>query len=60
MHAGPDGVLQMSVSDILAQAPLLLSMLLSKEKNMGSIPLVPYVINMKPQANGDVVIQVQW
>ena len=52
------GVLSMSVSDILAQAPLLLSTVLSKQKNMGQPPLVPFFTTIKPLETGDIVIEV--
>ena len=48
----------MSVSDILAQAPLLLSTILSKQKNMGQPPLVPFLTTFKPLETGDIVIEV--
>ena len=48
----------MSVSDILAQAPLLVSTVLSKQKNMGQPPLVPFITTIKPLETGDVVIEV--
>ena len=48
----------MSVSEILAQAPLLLSTILSKQKNMGQPPLVPFLTTFKPLETGDIVIEV--
>ena len=48
----------MSVSDILAQAPLLLSTILSKQKNMGQPPLVPFLTTFRPLETGDIVIEV--
>ena len=48
----------MSVSDILAQAPLLVSTVLSKQKNMGQPPLGPFITTIKPLETGDVVIEV--
>ena len=48
----------MSVSEILAQAPLLLSTVLSKQKNMGQPPLVPFFTTIKPLETGDIVIEV--
>jgi hypothetical protein len=49
----------MTVSEILAQAPLLLSMTLKEEKNMGQLPLVPYLFSFLPQKNGDIVLEVR-
>ena len=48
----------MSVSEILAQAPLLLSTILSKQKNMGQPPLVPFLTTFRPLETGDIVIEV--
>ena len=48
----------MSVSEILAQAPLLLCTILSKQKNMGQPPLVPFLTTFKPLETGDIVIEV--
>eukprot|EP00596_Hydrurales_sp_CCMP1899_P001210 CAMPEP_0119050542 /NCGR_PEP_ID=MMETSP1177-20130426/70529_1 /TAXON_ID=2985 /ORGANISM="Ochromonas sp, Strain CCMP1899" /LENGTH=304 /DNA_ID=CAMNT_0007029069 /DNA_START=72 /DNA_END=983 /DNA_ORIENTATION=- len=59
MHAGPEGVLSLTLSEILAQAPVLLYTVLSKQKNMGQPPLVPYMTTIKPLETGDIVIEVR-
>lgn len=59
-HSHPStGTLSMSVSEILAQAPLLLSTILSKQKNMGQPPLVPFLTTFRPLETGDIVIEVR-
>lgn len=58
LDAGPQGKLQMTISDIMAQLPLLLNFSLTKEKSLGHAPLVPYIINIKPQENGDIFAEV--
>jgi hypothetical protein len=58
LDAGPNGKLQMTVSDILAQLPLVLSFSLMKEKNLGHAPLVPYIISIKPQETGDILVEI--
>lgn len=59
LHAGPSGELKLTVRDILAQAPVLLKLNISKEKNLGALPLVPYIISFKPQENGDIHLEVR-
>jgi hypothetical protein len=59
MHAGPEGILSLTLSEILAQAPVLLYTVLSKQKNMGQPPLVPYMTTIKPLETGDIVIEVR-
>ena len=56
--AGPQGRLKISIHDILAQAPVCLDFKISKEKNIGQQPLVPYIINFKTEDNGDISLQV--
>lgn len=58
LRAGPDGLIQTQLNNLLAQAPLQLSLNISKEKNLGALPLVPYIINLKPQVNGDIFLEV--
>ena len=58
LEAGAQGKLQMTASDIMAQLPLLLNFTLMKEKNVGHAPLVPYIISIKPQENGDLFVEV--
>ena len=58
LDAGPHGKLQLILRDILAQMPVIMGLLLSKEKNLGHPPLVPYIINFNPQENGDIYIKV--
>lgn len=58
LHSGSDGYLEASVKEILAQAPLLLQFNFSKEKNIGALPLVPYILSVKPQTSGDVVVEI--
>lgn len=58
LHSGPAGVFKISLSDILAQAPVLLKLTVSKDKSLGALPLVPYIISFKPQESGDVHLEV--
>eukprot|EP01038_Epipyxis_sp_PR26KG_P004366 gene4366-6177_t len=58
LHAGPNGILSMAITDLLAQAPLLLKMLLQSEKNIGYATLVPFIVSFKPQESGDVFLEV--
>lgn len=55
---GPNGIVALTLRDIVAQAPLLLSLSIMKDKNLGVLPLVPYIIAFKPQDNGDVYLEV--
>lgn len=59
IHAGPQGYMEMIIREILAQAPLLLAFNFSKEKNLGALPLVPYILSVKPQRNGDIIVEVR-
>lgn len=54
-----EGYVSIIVQEILAQAPLLLQFNFSKEKNIGALPLVPYILSVKPQENGDVITEVR-
>lgn len=58
LHAGQNGVVNLTVRDILAQAPVLLKLNVSKEKNIGALPLVPYIISFKPQDTGDIFLEI--
>ncbi len=55
---GPNGVVSLTCREIVAQAPLLLALSILKDKNLGVLPLVPYIISFKPQDNGDVFLEV--
>jgi len=50
----------MTVTDIIAQMPLNMRFNLSKETKMGNQPLVPYFTNLKPQKNGEVLVEVEF
>lgn len=58
LDAGPAGKLQLTAKDIMAQLPILLSFHLMKEKNLGHAPIVPYITSIKPQENGDLLVEV--
>lgn len=58
LRTGPDGLLKMSVKEILAQLPILLNLSISKPKTMGSVPLIPFIISFKPQPNGDIYLEI--
>ena len=60
VHAGPEGHVGITVSDLLAQLPLQLSLRLREEKNLGSLPMVPFLISMIPLDTGDMRIEVRW
>lgn len=47
LHAGPAGMLSMSVSEIAAKMPVLLSTRIAHGKTMGNLPLVPYMMSMQ-------------
>ena len=51
LHAGPAGLLSMSVSDIAAKLPVLLSARIARGKTMGNLPLVPYMMSMQVTTN---------
>lgn len=57
-HAGAEGLLAIIVKDILAQAPILLNLSIKEDKNIGVLPLVPYILAMKPQETGDVHLEL--
>ena len=58
LYSGPTGIFKITLSDILAQAPVLLKLTVSKDKSLGALPLVPYIISFKPQESGDVHLEV--
>jgi hypothetical protein len=58
LRSGAQGVVSLSCRDILAQAPLLLKLNILTDKNLGAIPLVPYIVSFKPQENGDILLDV--
>lgn len=66
LAAGPEGSLLISARDLLAQAPLLLKLAILENKNVGTLPLVPYIISFKPQSasggsssnNGDLLLEI--
>lgn len=58
LNAGPSGKMQLFANDIMAQIPLILSFNLTKEKTLGHAPLVPYLLRIKPQSNGDLEIEI--
>lgn len=56
---GPSGEVNLSLRDLIAQLPLNLRFNLSKETNMGgSRPLVPYLTSIRPQKNGEILMEV--
>lgn len=57
-HAGSEGIVAVTVEDILAQAPILLNLAIKEDKNIGVLPLVPYIVGMKPQENGDINLEI--
>jgi len=58
LHAGPNGVMEMNISDIFAQAPILLDINIQKDKQVGHTSLIPFIISLKPQESGTVFIEV--
>ena len=58
LHSGMKGRVNMSVTDLLAQAPVHLQVVLSKAMNMGYVPPVPYILAVRPLESGDVHIEV--
>jgi hypothetical protein len=57
-HSGPEGCLGVSVKDVLAQLPALFTYTMTDDKNIGVLPLVPYIFSLKPQENGDISFEV--
>ena len=61
IHAGPAGKVEMTVANIYAQAPVILSTFMSKDKNLGGqSALVPIRLSVKPQETGEIIIEVQF
>jgi len=61
IHAGPEGKVEMTVANIYAQAPVVLSTFMSKDKNLGGqSALVPIRLSVKPQETGEIIIEVQF
>jgi hypothetical protein len=61
IHSGPDGKVEMTVANIYAQAPVVLSTFMSKDKNLGGqSALVPIRLSVKPQETGEIIIEVQF
>ncbi len=58
LNAGPVGALKLIVRDILAQAPVLLKLNIFQELNIGALPLVPYMVSLKPKESGDVHVEI--
>jgi hypothetical protein len=58
-HSGPEGCLGVSVKDVLAQLPALFTYTMTDDKNIGVLPLVPYIFSLKPQENGDISFEVK-
>jgi hypothetical protein len=56
-RSGPEGSFHALATDICAQAPLSLDLTLSAPKNIGSLPLIPYVFSFRPQPNGDILLE---
>lgn len=58
LHAGPNGVLEINVSDVFAQAPVMLDVNIQKDKQVGHTSLIPFIVSLKPQESGTVFIEV--
>lgn len=58
IQTGEQGLLHVRISDLMAQAPVLFKMNLLEPKNLGVLPLVPYILSMKPCENGDLFMEV--
>eukprot|EP01036_Dinobryon_divergens_P029307 gene29307-38381_t len=55
---GPSGEVRVTIADLIAQLPLNLRLNLSRETNMGNRPLVPYFTSIKPQKDGNMLMEV--
>lgn len=58
LHSGPQGEAHFKVKDLLAQAPMRVDLRIQTDKNLGCLPLVPFMLSFQPQSNGDVCIEV--
>ena len=58
LHSGAQGEAQFKVTDLLSQAPMMVNLSIQTDKNIGCLPLVPYMLSFQPQVNGDVCIEV--
>ena len=58
LHSGPQGEALFKVRDLLAQAPMKVDLCIHTDKNLGCLPLVPFMLSFQPQSNGDVCIEV--
>lgn len=56
-RSGPEGSFHALATDICAQAPLSLDLNISAPKSIGALPLIPYVLSFRPQANGDILLE---
>jgi hypothetical protein len=57
---GRDGKLNISIKDILAQAPLILNISIDKELNIGHNSLVPFVACIDPTPDGKVSLDLYY
>jgi hypothetical protein len=60
LYSGPTGQCRIKISDLLAQAPIVLNMSIMEEKNIGALSLVPYILSFKPQDTGDICLEVRF
>jgi len=58
LHSGPDGMILTSLNDLLVQAPVFLNFSLATEASIGYKFPVPIILSFKPQASGQLFIEI--
>lgn len=58
LQTGSEKLWTLSLTDLLAQAPLNLELALGAELNLGHDSLVPYIVSIKPLLQGNLGIEV--